>query len=221
MSIQEFCLIPKKLVESLNLNKSGQNRKENVYILNKTTSVLPYIKPSEYRIDLKDQLKTILKSKFDKGYSLYLWLKENETNLEYMKNGDLIAPISNLNIINFINDAVSKSKSLTQEQMNKYKLFTNIVNLPEYFIENEKMKEYLYPNSISLNNIPKNRGKKRLPIHNDNDSSGVNFSPINLRSRAKKRKTATGNIKYITTINPVKYKNKKKNRYVKRQWISL
>ena len=61
MSIQELCLIPKKIVENLNLSQTNNN-KDSVYILNKKTSFLPYSDPSEYKSDLKEQLK-ILKVK--------------------------------------------------------------------------------------------------------------------------------------------------------------
>ena len=227
MTVEELCLVPRRILDKLGLNQSVTNNKENVYILDKKKSFLPYSKPSDYKTDLKDQLKTILKSNFDKGYSIFLWLKNNEKNFEYLHNGELIAPISNLNILNFINDAVSRVKSISQDQLNKYKLFVSVVNLPEYFIINKKMKEYLFPDTYPLINTRSKKTKKRPPINgNNNDNNddddndnGTGLPPIPTRS--KKRKTAAGNIKYITTINPLKMKNYKKKKNNKNQWINV
>ena len=97
--------------------------------------------------------------------------------------------------------------------MNKYKLFTNTVNLPEHFIENVKLKEYLYPNNTSFEITPQKKVKKKKRSINNSDNTNnneVNISPIRLRSQPKKRKIYAGNINYITTINPLKNKDKNK-----------
>ena len=208
MSVHEFCLIPKKIVEDLNLNQTVKNNKNNVYLINKKISTLPYSNPSEYNSDLKDPLKSILKTNFDKGYTIFLWLKDNEKNFQYLKNGDLLAPISDLNILTFISDAVSKTKFISKDQMNKYKLLISLTNMPEYLILNTKLREYLYPINIQL---PK-KGKKRSIV---DVTSNTNSSPIRLRS--KKQKSVGGKIKYITSTNPIKLKENIK----KTKWLSL
>ena len=208
MSVQEFCLIPKKIVEDLNLNQTVENNKNNVYLVSKKISTLPYSNPSEYNSDLKDPLKSILKTNFDKGYTIFLWLKDNEKKFQYLKNGDLLAPITDLNILTFINDAVSKTKSISKDQMNKYKLFISITNMPEYLILNTKLKEYLYPTSIQS---PK-KGKKRSRV---DVISNINSSPISLRSKKQK---AGSRINYITSVNPIKFKKMKKNN---KKWLTL
>ena len=85
MSIQEFCLIPKKIVEDFNLNQTGKNNKNNVHLISKKISTLPYSNLFEYNSDLKEPLKSILKTNFDKGYTIFLWLKDNEKNFQYLK----------------------------------------------------------------------------------------------------------------------------------------
>ena len=223
--IKEFCLVPQTIINNLKLNQTNQNVEDKIRVIDKKTSFLPYTDPSEYRIDLKDQLRSTLKTKFDRGYALYLWLKENEKHLEYLKNGDMITPISNINLISFINNSVSKTKSISQDNLDKYKSFVNMVNLPEYFIENTKLKEYLFPNAVSFKKDSNKTGKinkRTLPvnkdINNDNDNTYTNdnTSTINLRSQSKKRKVA-GNIHYSTTINPMKSFSKSKER--KSKWI--
>ena len=213
--IREFCLIPKKLVNDLKLNEKKLNTEDKIHIIDKQTSILPYTDPKEYKTDLKDQLRSILKTRFDKGYSLYLWLKDNEKHLEYLKNGDMISPISNINILSFINDSVSKNKAISQDNLNKYKLFVNIVNLPEYFIENLKLKQHLFPNMTTFKNDLSKSKRKPLSIseditdNNDDESNtNENISPIRLRSKSKRKKA--GKINYITTINPLKSIYKKK-----------
>ena len=207
MSVQEFCLIPQKIVENFNLNQRGENNKNNVYLVSKNISTLPYSNPSEYNSDLKEPLKSILKTNFDKGYTIFLWLKDNEKNFQYLKNGDLLAPITDLNILTFINDAVSKTKSISKDQMNKYKLFVSLTNIPEYLILNTKLREYLYPTSIQ----PPKKGKKHSIV---DVTSNTNSSPIRLRS---KKQRAGGKIKYITSTNPIKFKEKTKQK----KWLSL
>ena len=207
MSVQEFCLIPKKIVEDLNLNKTVKNNKNNVYLVSKNISTLPYSNPSEYNSDLKEPLKSILKTNFDKGYTIFLWLKDNEKNFQYLKNGDLLAPISDLNILTFINDAVSKTKPISKDQMNKYKLLISLTNMPEYLILNTKLREYLYPINIQ----PPKKGKKRSLV---DVTSNTNSSPIRLRSKKQK---SGGGIKYITSADPIKLKEKIK----KTKWLSL
>ena len=103
--IQEFCLVPKKIVDDFKINRKDKHE-DKVHIINKKTSYQPYVTANEYTTDLKDQLKSVLKTKFDKGYSLYIWLKENEKDLEYLKNGEMIRPVSNINLIHFINTAL-------------------------------------------------------------------------------------------------------------------
>ena len=207
MSVQEFCLIPKKIVEDLNLNKTVKNNKNNVYLVSKNISTLPYSNPSEYNSDLKEPLKSILKTNFDKGYTIFLWLKDNEKNFQYLKNGDLLAPITDLNILTFINDAVSKTKPISKDQMNKYKLLISLTNMPEYLILNTKLREYLYPINIQ----PPKKGKKRSLV---DVTSNTNSSPIRLRSKKQK---SGGRIKYITSADPIKLKEKIK----KTKWLSL
>ena len=208
MNVQEFCLIPKKIVEDLNLNQTVKNNKNNVYLVSKKISTLPYSNPSEYNSDLKDPLKSILKTNFDKGYTIFLWLKDNEKNFQYLKNGDLLAPISDLNILTFITDAVSKTKFISKDQMIKYKILISLTKMPKYLILNTKLREYLYPINIQL---PK-KGKKRSIV---DVTSNTNSSPIRLRS--KKQKSVGGKIKYITSTNPIKLKEKIK----KTKWLTL
>ena len=73
--------------------------------------------------------------------------------------------------MNFINDAVSRVKSISQDQLNKYKLFVSVVYLPEYFIINKKMKEYLFPDTYPLINTRSKKTKKRPPINGNNNDN--------------------------------------------------
>ena len=81
-----------------------------------------------------------------KTISLYNWLLENVQGLEYLKNGQLLSPIRDLNLIDFFKDIYSNKKKIPEEKINIYRLFASIISLPAYFIDNKFIKSKIYPN---------------------------------------------------------------------------
>merc|ERR1711872_786276 len=93
----------------------------------------------------------------------------------------LLSPISNLNLIDFFKDIYSNKKKISEEKINIYRLFTSIISLPAYFIDNKFIKSKIYPN-YDQNNI-------------DNDNNVVESrkrklqfpSPVNVSKKIKNK----------------------------------
>lgn len=179
--IVEYCLIPKSLVEKQILKNEEKKENDNeIAVLRKEITKLPYKSPNEYKSSLKEQItKSISKNKVEKAITLHNWLLENVQGLEYLKNGQLLSPINGLNLIEFIKDIYSNKKIIPEEKINIYRLFSSITSLPEYFIDNKFLKNKLYPNydeKSDNDTIPETRKRK------------VNFpSPVNISKKIKNK----------------------------------
>ena len=162
--IVEYCLIPKSVVDKHVLNQNDKNKSINeLSISKKEITKLPYNSPNEYRHSLEEQIKKSVSKKYiEKSLSLYYWLLENVHGLEYLKNGQLLSPIDKLNLIDFIKDIYSNKKNIPEEKINIYRLFTSIISLPAYFIDNKFIKSKLYPNyDENDNNMTSSESRKR------------------------------------------------------------
>ena len=112
--------------------------------------------------------------------NLYSWILLNVKDFEALENGNLITPLKNINIFDFMKDIFSKTSKFTSEKLNIYKIFVSIIDLPSNFIENKTIKEYLFPNidrpstSFALPKYSPN--KKRKYTHStDSDNQSLNY----------------------------------------------
>ena len=99
--IKEYCLVPKSIADKIMINKEDKD----FHIINRFSETSD--NNSEDQLNLEELIKkNIPKTKHEKSLSFYNFLR-NIPILEYLPNGELIAPIKNINLIEFIKDVVS------------------------------------------------------------------------------------------------------------------
>ena len=101
MNIQEYCLIPKKIVKDI-LNKNSDKNITPVSLvnkpelLNKKQGVV-----SRHNLpDLDEEISSLFSSpiKIKKAKNIYFWIKNNSPEIEISLNGNLIKPLEGVNI---------------------------------------------------------------------------------------------------------------------------
>ena len=140
--IQELCLIPKSIVDKLQFS--------NVNIIDKKTKMMTNSE-SGSSADLHNLIKLEFKSKvkYKKALELYEWILQNVKEFKATSTGDVIAPLSNFNIIQFMKDIFSGVTHFSKDSLNLYKVWVSMVNLPVQFIDNKTIKNNLYANISS------------------------------------------------------------------------
>ena len=209
--IVEYCLIPKSIVDKHVLKDNDKNINEKEIKIKRTEiTKLPYKSPNEYRHSLDEQIKkSVSKKNIDKTISLYNWLLENVQGLEYLKNGQLLSPISDLNLIDFFKDIYSNKKNIPEEKINIYRLFTSIISLPAYFIDNKFIKSKIYPNYDNNDN-------------NNNDNNAANSrkrklqspSPINVSKKIRKKIKHRDSNKFDNSDDDIEFIEKSYDKHV-------
>ena len=147
MSIQELCLIPKKIVNEL-LNKSKIDPINTISIIKKQENIFSTKKP-----DLKNEIKKIFKNqqKYEKATSAYNWFLSNVQGIEINDNGQVINPMKSINILDFLKHIYSESKTFQLDTLKLYKIWIALTDFPEKFVDNSKIKEYAYSEFLNLN----------------------------------------------------------------------
>ena len=166
MSIQEFCIIPKQIVDRLSLpSKSTLNdTSDKIKILEKKTSVYPN---ENNKLDLSLEISKLFtsKNKIKKALNVYSWMINNVPDIEISSNGQLIKPLKQINIFDFFRDIYSTNKHFSKDKLEIYKIFIAWTDLPNEFIDNVKIKNYVF--SEVKNNISRiNPIKRKLPFPN-------------------------------------------------------
>ena len=165
MNIQELCLVPKTVLESILDSKETTLLKKD-----KVTSTLFN---NESKPNLETELKNLFttKIKLDNALNLYNWIYANVKDLSLTGNGNVISPLANFNLIEFIKDVISNSKSISKDKLNLYKVWTAIVDLPIHFIKNEFVKNFIFPNQQFETNedILSKPNKRKLSFINPNN----------------------------------------------------
>ena len=196
--IQEFCLIPKKIINDL-LNKSKIDPINTISIIKKQENIFSSKKP-----DLKDEIKKIFKNqqKYEKAISAYNWFLSNVPGIEINENGQVINPMKTINILEFLKHIYSESKTFQVDTLKLYKIWIALTDLPEKFVENSRIKEYAYSEFLNLNKNNSQSTKRKLPfsqmstpkIAKKNDSEG----PIDLANFKKFIKEVKKDSPYFT-----------------------
>ena len=147
MNIQDYCLIPKKIVKDIlnkNLNKnitsvSLNNKPE---LISKKQSIdLKYNLP-DFDIEISNLFFSPLKIK--KAKNIYLWIKNNSPEIEISSNGNLIKPLEGVNILTFLKDILSQIKTFQRDKLEKYRIFIALINIPKEFLENQTIRNFIY-----------------------------------------------------------------------------
>ena len=174
--VQELCLIPSNLVND---------------ILNSDTSVAANIKKTDFvsnnnftkRENLYPIIKSVLKTKvkLDKANNLYSWILKTYPEFEVSPSGDVIQPMKNINFLDFLRDIFSNSSQISKEKLNLYKIFTSIIDMPHYYVDNKLIKNYLYPNltkneiSFSKPNLKRKKEEEEELQLSENDEINMNL----------------------------------------------
>ena len=163
MSVQELCLIPKSIVEKLIPSKPlvANDTSDNIKILEKKTNIFP---SKNHKSDLTLEISKIFTSenKSQKALNVYSWMVNNTPDIEISANGQLIKPLKQINIFDFIKDIYSANKKFKKDKLELYKIFIAWIDLPSTFIDNITIKNYAFS---EIKN--KNQGTKRkLPFSN-------------------------------------------------------
>ena len=220
--VQEMCIVPKNILQNLIESKE-------VNILQKNIKPELNLKNNENKINLESELKRIIKPKIklEKAIDLYNWIIRNVKELELQSNGNILTPIKNINLLTFIEDVYSNKKTFSKDTLNLYKVWISYINLPHRYIQNNVIKNYIFPNlmndkelltdfasfkKVSGNNKrklsfsdPTNISKKNKN-NDDEDSIGLNESPPDTKNLEKYI-----NKKYNeTVITPARTRSKSK-----------
>ena len=163
MSVQELCLIPKSIVEKIIPSKPliANDTSDNIKILAERTNIFP---SKNHKSDLTLEISKIFTSenKSQKALNVYSWMVNNTPDIEISANGQLIKPLKQINIFEFIKDIYSATKKFNRDKLELYKIFIAWIDLPSTFIDNITIKNYAFS---EIKN--KNQGTKRkLPFSN-------------------------------------------------------
>ena len=172
--VQEMCLVPSNIVNEL---------------LNSDINVNANIKKTQSNDVLKDKknlypvIKNTFKSKnkINKANDLYSWILKNYPDFEVSNSGDVIQPIKNINFLEFMQDIFSNSiKTISNEKLNLYKIFTSIIDIPSMYIDNKSIKNYLYPNLLTFQKPSIKKRKKEEKIINELENLSDNDTDYDL-----------------------------------------
>ena len=195
MNIQELCLVPKNILENILASRE-------VNLLKKEKLVSPFDNKIS-KPNLENNIKSLFsgKIKLDSALNLYNWTVKNVRDLSLSSNGNVISPLANFNLIEFIKDVHSSSKNFTKDKLGLYKVWVAIVDLPIHFIKNEFIKNYIFPNHFDKNEqISPKTNKRKLIFENPINSpkrekiENENRSPVKTR---KASKIGSGKFKWI------------------------
>ena len=105
MSVQELCLIPKSIVEKIIPSKPliANDTSDNIKILAERTNIFP---SKNHKSDLTLEISKIFTSenKSQKALNVYSWMVNNTPDIEISANGQLIKPLKQINVFDFIKD---------------------------------------------------------------------------------------------------------------------
>ena len=167
-NIQDYCLIPKKLVKDL-LNKNLNKNITSVSLNNK-----PELISKKQNVDLKYNLPDLdieisslftSSLKIKKAKNIYSWIKNNSPEIEISSNGNLIKPLDGFNILTFLKDILSQIKTFPKDRLEKYRIFIALINLPKEFLENQTIRNFIYTGEKIDN-------KRKLSSEIDSEDTG-------------------------------------------------
>ena len=175
--IKELCLVPRYLVDKC--------FKSDVNIIDKKNIGNSELVNDSEKNNLYDEIKTVFKSKvkYDKVIETYKWIINNIEDLQTLKNGEVISPLRNFNLIQFFKDLYSNANKFSKEKLDLYKIWVSLISLPNNYIENKILKNYIYPNTVS-NNLTGTLKKDEIKIESKKRKSEYAY-PSNKTKKSK------------------------------------
>ena len=107
----------------------------------------------------------------------------NVKDLRTLKNGEVVSPLQNFNLIQFFKDVYSNKNKISKEKLDLYKIWVSLINLPSNYIENKILKNYIYPNTVSNKSIPDLGNSKLEPVGKKRKSEYTSPSSKTKRSK--------------------------------------
>ena len=175
--ILEYCLVPKTVIDKI-LDSNINIIKESKNIVSKSP-----VDHESFLSVLKKSFKS--KSQYNKAYEVYNWLKINVKDLSLLNSGEILSPIRDLNILDFIRDVTTKNKNINTNLLNIYKVFIAITNIPLIYIDNMNIRRIVAPNThFDINKISKSQNINKSPSIKKRKLDYT--SPSNISKKIKK-----------------------------------
>ena len=163
--VQEFCIIPKKIISNLMDNSYEKNNGDNISILKREKKTFNDSSNQELKSDIKN-IFINNKVKLEKASNAYLWILNNVPGVEISSNGQVINPMKSINIIDFLKDIYSNAKNISKNKLDSYKIWISLIDFPEKFVDNIKIKDHVYGETRNITEIIKGN-KRKLPFHHN------------------------------------------------------
>ena len=143
--MKESYLIPKVLYERM--MKSPKVSKSMGTPNKVTTRLKTFIPPSIHKSVKNPPLQELLSMAFPTAKLPYAqqfveYLKKSDA-VKWDSNGNLFPPFDNLNIVDVINTLANVNKTLDDEDVDKYKLLLQAINMPDRGIRNKSAQKKL------------------------------------------------------------------------------
>ena len=143
--MKESYLIPKVLYERM--MKTPKASKPMVPHNKVTMRLKTFTPPSIHKPVKNPPLQELLSMAFPSNKLPYAqqfveYLKKSDT-VKWDNNGNLFPPFDNLNIVDVINTLTSVNKTLVQEDVDKYKLLLQAINMPDRGIRNKTARKQI------------------------------------------------------------------------------
>ena len=196
MNIQELCLVPKNILENILASKETN-------LLKKEVVDSPFDDKTS-KPNLENDIKNLftMKIKVDNALNLYNWIYKNVKDLSLSSNGNVMSPLGNFNLIEFIKDVHSSTKNFTNDKLGLYKVWVAIIDLPIHFIKNEFIKNYIFPNHFDkYDEISPKSNKRKLAFEKPINLPKRDKKDIEIRSPIKTRKSSvqgSGILKWVS-----------------------
>ena len=227
-NIQDYCLIPKKIVKDL-LNKNLNKNITSVSLNNK-----PELISKKQNVDLKYNLPDLdieisnlffSSLKIKKAKNIYLWIKNNSPEIEISSNGNLIKPLDGFNILTFLKDILSQIKTFPKDKLEKYRIFIALINLPREFLENQTIRNFIYTGEKIDNKRKLSSETDSEDTENTQDEDGSPQTISKFKTFVKKVKRGKSDIFPRETRHAKKKLNLENigsgyNKKLKQKWIN-
>ena len=148
MSVEAFCIVPKKIMEDFTnrslLNNENPEVNENSILLDKKQKPFSEKKLPDLSIEISNLFLSGVKVK--KAQEIYSWVLNNASEvIEISATGEILRPIKDINILVFLKDILSATKHFPKEKLEKYRIFSALINIPKLYLQNQKILNFIYP----------------------------------------------------------------------------
>ena len=143
MSSKELCLVPKNIMQEYIRKFDMENKPLATH-----HKPIP-LRNSKSDSNLENLIELFIEGKYRKYGLNLLKYYESKPNVNIDSEGNLLRPVSGLNIMDIINFyTLNKASSDVKE---KIKVLNLLIPLPEFYIRNKKSRKFIYDKDLSPN----------------------------------------------------------------------